>query len=243
MEHIPLRTFGRAKGRPLSARQQTLIDALLPHLEVSESEPGALDPREMFDPPSNESGLAPAAAAGFTPREIWLEIGFGGGEHLIAQARRHPDVGFIGCEPFNEGVAKALVGIEENNLPNIRLHMGDARDVTMRLKDGSVDRCFILFADPWPKTRHHKRRLIQQDFVAELARLIRPGGALRLATDWADYAEWMLERLLRDRRFEWRARGAADWKNPPADHITTRYETKKLGDMPPVFLDFVRLSE
>lgn len=242
MENSPLRTFGRAKGRPLSARQQTLIDALLPHLEVPEGDAGALDPRALFAPAAGESGLVPAASEGFAPREIWLEIGFGGGEHLIEQAKRHLDVGFIGCEPFNEGIAKALVGIEENNLSNIRLHMGDAREVTMRLKDGSVDRCFILFADPWPKTRHHKRRLIQQEFVAELARLIRPGGKLRLATDWADYSEWMLERLLRDRRFVWQARRAVDWKTPPADHVTTRYETKKLGDMPPVFLDFDRAA-
>jgi len=242
MDHAPLRTFGRAKGRPLSPRQQNLLDALLPHLEVPEADAGELDPRELFDPPLDETRLAPAPAAGFSPKEIWLEIGFGGGEHLIEQAKRQPDIGFIGCEPFNEGMAKALVGIEENNLANIRLHMGDAREVTMRLQDGCMDRCFILFADPWPKTRHHKRRLIQPDFVAELARLIRPGGRLRLATDWADYSEWMLERLLRDRRFEWQARAAADWKTPPADHVTTRYETKKLGDIPPVFLDFVRLS-
>ncbi len=220
-----LRTFGRAKGRPLSARQQGLIDALLPHLEVPDENPGALNPMELFDP---------------APKEIWLEIGFGGGEHLIAQAERRPDVGFIAAEPFNEGMAKALVGIEEKNLSNIRLHMGDAREIVSRLKDASIARAFILFADPWPKVRHHKRRLIQEDFIAELARVIRPGGGLRLATDWADYAEWMLERLLRDRRFEWSARQAADWRTPPADHVTTRYETKKLGDMPPVFLDFVR---
>ena len=240
MECALLRTFGRAKGRPLSLRQQNLLDALLPHLEVPEADAGELDPREMFALASNEHSLAPPAAEGFSPKEIWLEIGFGGGEHLIEQAKRHPDIGFIGCEPFNEGIAKALVGIEENNLRNIRLHMGDAREATMRLQDGCLDRCFILFADPWPKTRHHKRRLIQEDFIVELARLIRPDGMLRLATDWADYAEWMLERLLRDRRFRWNATCVADWKNPPADHVTTRYEQKKLGDMPPVFLDFVR---
>jgi tRNA (guanine-N7-)-methyltransferase len=240
MEQNPLRTFGRIKGRPLSPRQQSLLDVLLPHLEVPDSDPGALDPRALFDSQPDSPGLAPPAAEGFKPREIWLEIGFGGGEHMIAQALRHPDVGFIGCEPFQEGAAKALTAIEAQNLRNVRLHMGDAREVTARLADGAVDRCFILFADPWPKARHHKRRLIQQDFVGELARLIRPGGGLRLATDWADYAEWMLERLLRDRRFEWTARRAADWKTPPADHVTTRYETKKLGDMAPVFLDFVR---
>lgn len=238
----PLRTFGRAKGRPLSPRQQGLLDALLPHLEVPEADAGTLDPRALFDPAPDGGGLVPPAAEGFAPKEIWLEIGFGGGEHLIEQARRRPDVGFIGCEPFNEGMAKALVGIEENNLRNILLHMGDAREVTARLKQGCVDRCFILFADPWPKTRHHKRRLIQADFVAELVRLIPPGGRLRLATDWADYSEWMLERLLRERRFVWRARCAADWKTPPEDHVTTRYETKKLGDMPPVFLDFDRVA-
>ncbi|MET0546410.1 MAG: tRNA (guanosine(46)-N7)-methyltransferase TrmB [Caulobacterales bacterium] len=228
----PLRTFGRAKGRPLSARQQGLIEALLPHLEVPLGFPGAeqemLDPAALFDP---------------APKEIWLEIGFGGGEHLLGQAERHPDIGFVAAEPFEEGIAKALVGIEEKNLANIRLHMGDARDIVGRLADASIARAFILFADPWPKTRHHKRRLIQPDFIAELARVIRPGGALRLATDWADYAEWMLERMLRDRRFVWTARSPTDWKTPPGDHVTTRYQTKGLGDMAPVFFDFERVVE
>ena len=220
----PLRTFGRIKSRPIKPRQAALMDTLLSRIRLPET---SFDPRD----------LAPGT------REVWLEIGFGGGEHLAAQAERAPDSLFLGAEPFLNGVASALRHVDERGLANVRLHAGDARALMAAMPDASLDRIVILFPDPWPKARHHKRRLIQQDFIGELARLIRPGGTLRLATDWADYAEWMLERLLRDRRFEWMARRSADWKNPPADHVTTRYETKKLGDMAPVFLDFVRRAE
>ena len=220
--HGPIRSYGRIKSRPIKPRQAGLLDTLLPKIAVPA---GPLDPR----------ALKPDAA------EVWMEIGFGGGEHLAEQAARRPDVLFLAAEPFLNGVASALRHIDERSLDNVRIHAGDARELLNALPDVCLDRVFILFPDPWPKARHHKRRLIQSDLVLDLARVLRPGGALRFATDWKDYAAWTLERLLHSGRFGWAAERADDWRVPPADHITTRYEVKGLGDCQPVFLDFARL--
>jgi tRNA (guanine-N7-)-methyltransferase len=219
--HPPLRSFGRLKSRPIKPRQAALMDTLLPSIRV---------PQEAFDPLT----LKPEAA------EVWLEIGFGGGEHMAAQAARRPDVLSIGAEPFLNGVASALRHIDEAGLTNVRLQDGDARELLAHLPDACLSRVFILFPDPWPKARHNKRRLIQPEVVAELARVLKPGGRLRFATDWADYADWTLERILASPEFRWPAERADDWRVPPADHVTTRYEEKKLGDCAPVFLDFER---
>ncbi|PZO56244.1 MAG: tRNA (guanosine(46)-N7)-methyltransferase TrmB, partial [Alphaproteobacteria bacterium] len=170
-----------------------------------------------------------------------LEIGFGGGEHLVAQASAHPEQRFIGVEPFLNGVASCLRHVEEANVSNVRIHNGDARDVIARLPDASLDLCYILFPDPWPKARHHKRRLIQAEFLDELARVLKPGGEVRFATDWANYAEWTLEQFTRDARFRWTAERAEDWRSPWPGHVTTRYEAKKLGDCAPIWLRFVRI--
>jgi tRNA (guanine-N7-)-methyltransferase len=213
--HGPLRSFGRIKSRPIKPRQAALLDTLLPKI--------------AFDPAAPVSG------------ETWLEIGFGGGEHLTEQAARHPDVRLIGAEPFVNGVASALRHIDERALANVRLHQGDAREVLAALPDAALSRIFILFPDPWPKARHHKRRLIQPETVAELARVLRPGGRLRFATDWADYANRALETLLASPQLRWTAGQADDWRLPPPDHVTTRYEEKRLGDCAPVFLDFERV--
>ena len=220
--HPPLRSFGRLKSRPIKPRQAALMDTLLPQIRV---------PQKAFDPLS----LKPDAA------EVWLEIGFGGGEHMAAQAARAPQVLIIGAEPFLNGVASALRHIDEQALKNVFLQDGDARELLAHLPDASISRAFILFPDPWPKARHNKRRLIQPEVVAELARVLKPGGTLRFATDWADYADWTLERILASPHFDWPAERADDWRIPPADHVTTRYEEKKLGDCAPVFLDFVRV--
>ena len=219
--HPPLRSYGRLKTRTIKPRQAALVENLLPSLRP---------PAGAFDP----SALKPDAAG------IWLEIGFGGGEHMAAQAGLHPDVLVIGAEPFQNGVASALRHIDEQALGNVRVHDGDARELMARLPDASLDRAFILFPDPWPKARHNKRRLVQAETVAELARLLKPGGALRFASDWADYVDWSLERFVKNPAFRWVADQASDWRIPPADHITTRYEEKRLGDCAPVFLDFVR---
>lgn len=220
----PLRTFGRTGGRALSARQQDLIDNLLPELEVPSADPGTLNPSDMFG----------------DDRDIWLEIGFGGGEHLVGQAGLHPEVGFIGCEPFVEGMAKALTGIKDHDLGNVRLVMDDARPVMAALKDQSIARAFILFPDPWPKKRQQKRRLIQPEFLDELYRTCRSGAQIRFATDVKSYADEALARFLEHGGFDWGVNCADDWRRPPEDHLTTRYERKKLGDCAPVWLDFVR---
>lgn len=217
----PLRSFGRIKSRPIKPRQAALMDSLLPELRV---------PQHLFDP----RGLMPAAA------EVWLEIGFGGGEHMAGQAERRPDILILGAEPFQNGVASALRHVDERGLSNVRLQDGDARELMAHLPSASLDRVFIMFPDPWPKARHHKRRLITSNIVEELARILKAGGRLRFATDWADYADWTLERVLASGLFDWPAQRADDWRVPPADHLTTRYEEKRLGDCAPVFLDFVR---
>ncbi|WP_304176072.1 tRNA (guanosine(46)-N7)-methyltransferase TrmB [Phenylobacterium aquaticum] len=219
--HPPLRSFGRIKSRTIKPRQAALMDSLLPEIRC---------PQAAFDPRT----LAPQAA------RVWLEIGFGGGEHMAAQASRDPEVLILGAEPFQNGVASALRHIDERGLANVRLWDADVRELIAHLPDACLDRIFILFPDPWPKARHNKRRLVNAELLVELARVLKPGGALRFATDWADYADWTLERVLRDPAFSWPATRACDWRVPPADHITTRYEEKRLGDCAPVFLDFVR---
>ncbi len=218
------RLYGRAAGKPLSKRQQGLVDDLLPRIGVETAGHHQIDLQALFP----------------GKREAWLEIGFGGGEHLAGQAERHPDVGIIGAEPFIDGVAKLLTAIDEKGLSNIRLRRGDARDLVAQFADASFERVFILFPDPWPKTRHRKRRLVQPEFVGELARVLKPGARLRFATDWADYANRALADVLHDGRFAWEAERADDWRVAPADHVTTRYQEKRLGDCAPVFLDFIR---
>jgi len=219
--HPPLRSFGRLKARPIKPRQAALMEARLPALRIP---PGPVSP----------TALMPNA------REVWLEIGFGGGEHMAAQAARAPDVLILGAEPFTNGVASAVRHIDEQGLANVRLHDDDVRELIARLPDASLARVFILFPDPWPKTRQQKRRLVQPELVAELAHVLRPGGRLRFASDVASYVDSALERFTANPAFIWQAGRADDWRVPPADHITTRYEEKRLGDCAPVFLDFVR---
>lgn len=223
--HGPLRSYGRIKGRALSPLQEELLANLLPTLAIPAEPEAELDPK-CFWPDA---------------REIVFEIGFGGGEHLIGQARAHPDTLYLGAEPFLEGVAKALTGVHQYDLKNVRLLASDARPVLAALKPASLDRLVILFPDPWHKNRHNKRRLIQLDFLEDAHKALKPGGELRFASDWADYAAWTLEKVRAHGGFSWTAEAATDWRQPPADHITTRYEVKKLGDCAPIFLIFERL--
>jgi tRNA (guanine-N7-)-methyltransferase len=198
------------------------VETLLPRLRC---------PQAPFAP----ADLMPGAA------ETWLEIGFGGGEHMAAQAAQRPEVLILGAEPFQNGVASALRHIDEQGLVNVRIEDGDARALTARLPDACLARIFVMFPDPWPKARHHKRRLIQPQTLDDFARLLRPGGRLRFASDWADYVDWTLERFAAHPAFRWTAERADDWRVPPADHVTTRYEEKRLGDCAPVFLDYRRV--
>jgi tRNA (guanine-N7-)-methyltransferase len=220
-EARPLRSFGRIKGRPIKPAQAVLMEALLPRLAA---------PDGPFDP----YALMPGA------QSVQLEIGFGGGEHLAAQAAARPERLFLGAEPFLNGVASALRHIQARGLDNVRLHPGDARELMARLPSASLMRIEILFPDPWQKARHRKRRLVNTEFLQEAARLIPGGGEVLFATDWADYADQALGVLVASRDFEWTARRAEDWRVAPEGHTPTRYEEKRLGDCAPIWLRFRR---
>ena len=160
--------------------------------------------------------------------DVWLEVGFGAGEHLAWQAEAYPEVGVIGAEPYVAGMAKLLARIADKNLRNIRLYTEDVRDVIAAAPDASFGRIFILFPDPWPKTRHHKRRFIQMEMLDRLARVMRPGAELRFATDDPGYLVWALERLSAHPAFGWLAESAADWRARTRDWPQTRYEAKAI---------------
>lgn len=202
--------FGRRKGHALRKRQAMLLETLLPRLRLDLAAPAA-DPATLFAVPVGE---------------VWLEIGFGGGEHLAFQAAQNPDIGFIGCEPFVNGVAKLLAAVERGGLANIRIHDGDAVAVLDWLPDAALARVFLLHPDPWPKKRHWKRRFVAAGNLDRLARVMAPGAELRIASDWPDYVDWMLRRLTAHPAFAWTARCAADWRGRPADWPETRYAAK-----------------
>jgi tRNA (guanine-N7-)-methyltransferase len=210
-----LRSFGRRRGRKLSARQQHLLDEVLPRvsLPLSEAAPSAL------------AGLFASPVS-----RVWLEIGFGGGEHLLWQARANTDVGLIGCEVFEDGIVKVLSGIESDGARNVRVSVEDARAVLRWLPSGAIDRAFILFPDPWPKKRHVKRRLINRALLDELARVMVPGGQLRIATDIGDYLRTILLAFRGHPGFLWQAEGPSDWRERGADWPQTRYEAKAVRE-------------
>jgi tRNA (guanine-N7-)-methyltransferase len=218
--------YGRRKGHPLRSRQVELFGSLLPHLALDLSAPA----------PENLATLFPVPVD-----NVRLEIGFGGAEHLVAQAEENPRTGFIGCESFVNGMAKALVAIDERKLTNIRLHHGDAKDLLASLPSGSIARVDLLYPDPWPKRRHWKRRFVSDESIAALARILVPGGEFRFASDWANYVEWTLLRLLRSRDFTWTAERADDWRRPWPGFHRTRYEEKALREgRAPCYLVFRR---
>jgi tRNA (guanine-N7-)-methyltransferase len=186
------------------------MDELLPKLKIILPK-NNFDPHELFTSPS---------------REIWLEIGFGGGEHLAAQAKLHPDIGFLGAEPFVNGVASMLAHIDKDNIANIRIFPDDARSLLDALPEASIARCFVLFADPWPKARHAERRFIGPENLPHLARALRPGGELRLATDDAKLAQWMQEHLEASLAFAPHLKPSTQ---PPTGWIPTRYESKAIA--------------
>jgi tRNA (guanine-N7-)-methyltransferase len=226
-ETAHLRSYGRRKARPLSERKQRLLDELLPRLRIPLGAPAPSSLAELFYQPVGG---------------VWLEIGFGSGEHLSWQAERHPDVGYIGCEPFINGVTSLLGRIEIAGLKTVRIHNGDAREVLHWLPTASIGRIFLLFPDPWPKQRHAKRRLLSPETVAQLARVLRPGGELRFATDNGGYAGHALRAMLLAGVFQWTAECARDWRTRPPDWPETRYERKALSaGRKPAYLSFRRL--
>lgn len=222
------RLWGRQKAFALRPRQAALFETLLPKVRIqlaAEAAPASLDPRGFF--------------AGAPPR-VSLEIGFGGGEHLIAWARAHPGEGFIGAEPFLNGMGKMLVHLDDAKLSNVRLFAGDARRLVAALKPASLARVFLLFPDPWPKKRHWKRRYVQDETLAELARVIAPGGMLRIASDIPHYIEWTLEHTARHPEFA-AVHPEGGWRERPADWPPTRYEQKAVrAGRPPAYLEFRR---
>jgi tRNA (guanine-N7-)-methyltransferase len=205
-----------------------LLATLLPELRIDLPEHGGLDPGQLF----------PAK-----PAELWLEIGFGAGEHLAAQAAAHPEVGFLGAEVFENGVVKLLAEVRHRDLANVRILVDDARLLLAALPDACLGRVFILFPDPWPKQRHHKRRIVSPGALDQLARAMKEGAELRLATDDAGYLHAMLELVPPHPAFAWLARGPADWLRRPSDWPPTRYEAKAVAaGRIPHFLRFRRRS-
>jgi tRNA (guanine-N7-)-methyltransferase len=224
---VQRRIYGRRKGHRLRPGRQRLLDERLPEIELRVPESGRIDPTSLFPGKSR----------------LWLEIGFGGGEHLAAQAAAHPEVGVIGCEPYVTGVARLLSIADAEELENIRVLVDDARLLLAALPSGSLERIFILFPDPWPKSRHHKRRIVNPVTTAELVRLLMPGGELRLATDDGSYARAMLLSLLPRHELEWLASRPSDWRERPADWPPTRYEEKaKASGQACIYLRFARLA-
>ena len=159
-------------------------------------------------------------------KEVWMEIGFGGAEHLIHQARLNPDIALIGAEPFINGVAKALSGIDEHDLENVSLFQGDAREVMDTLPHGFLSRLYILFPDPWPKSRHNKRRIINEAFLDDVHRVLKKGGSLFFASDIIDYVDWTVTRIHKDGRFNFETDGPSSWREPYQNWPGTRYEAK-----------------
>lgn len=212
------------------------MDALLPKLELS------LRDVELWrdgDVESLSASCFPHISTSRYPH-LFLEIGFGGGEHVAHMAALYPQVGIIGCETYINGVGDALKHIKEKKLSNIRLFTQDARLLIETLPDACMDKIFILYPDPWPKTRHHKRRIISPQFLDSLARIMKLSAILRLATDHADYCTWMLECLLSHKDFAWNAQQCSDWLSPWPDYTPTRYEKKALAGIP-TYLEFTRV--
>ncbi len=220
--------YGRRRGRKLRPGRQGLIDQLLPRLEVVVPSSVGLDPRSLFAGPVSD---------------VWLEVGFGAGEHLAAQARAHSEVGLIGCEPYVHGVARFLGRVAAEGLGNVRVFADDARLLIDALPDAAIGRMFVLFPDPWPKTRHHKRRFVNRAMLDACARILGDRAELRLATDHAEYCRWMLDRFDRHDAFVWLARSARDWRERPDDWPETRYEVKSRAQgARPYFLRMQRVD-
>ncbi len=232
-----LASYGRRRGRKLRSLPQSLMDELLPQLALT------LESDHIH-------GLWPDVGV----HPLWLEIGFGGGEHLAAQAKLHPDARIIGCEPYINGISSLLKYLTQchpaewrgpdaamRRHDNVRVFQGDARDLLARLPEACLDKAFILFPDPWPKSKHHKRRLIQQPFLDALAGVMKPGAVIQLATDHEDYLTWMLEQLLQSPHFRWTAEKAADWLTPPEGWVETKYQSKARKEgRGATFLKFIR---
>ncbi len=221
----PIASFGRRKGRPLRTHHSELVGEMLPRVGVDLAKLVS-GPEHMFER---------------RIEDVWLEIGFGGGEHLADDAARNRDIGFIGCEPFMNGVAKLLAAIESAALDNVRVHAGDARELIGKLPAACLGRVNLLYPDPWPKVRQRKRRIVSDETLDALARAMKPGAELRFATDIDDYSAWTLSRILRNRYFRWDMQAYGGWLSAWPHWHSTRYEAKALREgRKPVYLTFIR---
>ncbi len=222
---VQRRIYGRRQSHRIRPARRRLLENRLPDIQIRLPEDGsAINLDEL---PSQQA------------RSFWLEVGFGGGEHLAEQAAANPDVLLVGCEPYVNGVARLLSLIE--NADNVRVVIDDARLLLKALPTASLDRIFVLFPDPWPKTRHHKRRIVNPETLSDMARILKPGGELRLATDIMSYARSMLSSTLANGQFDWLAQGPDDWRKRPEDWPQTRYEAKaRTAGRSPVFFRFLR---
>ena len=222
------RVYGRRKGHKLRVQQKALMENLLPRLNI--------------DLEKCEEKIEPQSFFACNIKEVWLEIGFGAGEHTAWQAKQNPNIGFIACEPFLNGVASLLKRISTEKLCNIRIFTDDALPLITRLSEGTINRVFLLFPDPWPKSRHKKRRIITTDNVINFANIIADNGEFRFSTDHTEYSRWTLLIMLNHQWFHWTAEKSSDWTNRPKDWPLTRYECKALKDnKKPIFLQFRRL--
>ncbi len=222
----PRAFFGRRSGKRLHRGQDRLFKELLPELQIELPETG-LDPAALF----------PSAS------QVILEIGYGGGEHLARQARENPETGFIGCEVFSGGIAKLVEKIDEEKLGNVRLFTDDALKLLQKLPDASLAGAYLLYPDPWPKTRHHKRRFVSPLTLSELARTLKPAAVFRFATDIEDYADWTLAHVLREPRFRFDPERPGIWHEPYEGWQPTRYEEKARaeGRQTSFYFNFLRL--
>lgn len=228
----PWRNFyGRTKGKSLRDSQKIYLEEDLEKLA-----PSGVTWDE--NPDRNKVDLAdwfPDA------QEVWLEIGFGGGEHMAHQAKTYPNVGIVGCEPYVNGVAMAFGNIRKVGARNVKVHAGDARDMLDVIPVGGIQKAFLLYPDPWPKARHHRRRFVTAEHLEPLAEALAPGAEFRIATDIEDYVRQALEEVLKTGLFDWTAQTAEDWKTPWADWYSTRYEQKALREgRVPHYLTFIK---
>jgi tRNA (guanine-N7-)-methyltransferase len=232
-EGAPWRNFyGRRHGKSLRPSQVGYLDQDLGQLAVGNVTWEENPERKKIDPQALFALQGP----------VWLEIGFGGGEHMVHQAVTHPEIGIIGCEPYINGVAMLLGKIRAAGASNLAIHPGDARDLFDVLPQASIEKAFLLYPDPWPKSRHHRRRFVNSEFLDPLCEVMKPGAILRVATDIPDYVRQTLEQLIKHPGFEWLAQTPDDWRKPWQDWISTRYEIKALREgRTPHYLTFRRI--
>ncbi|MEM9898337.1 MAG: tRNA (guanosine(46)-N7)-methyltransferase TrmB [Pseudomonadota bacterium] len=224
--YIP-RLYGRRQAKGLRPRQEVLFRDLLPRLSIHPDGNAPINPAAFFPEPMTE---------------YWFEIGFGAGEHLAWQATRNPNIGFVGAEPFLDGVGKLLAAIDDGNLTNVRVLHGDARPLLEAMLPGSLSRVFLLHPDPWPKKRHHKRRMVSPWFFQSVGRALKPGGLLRVSSDIPDYIRWTLMHSQTCATLDWTATCRKDWEQPPADWPLTRYGAKAIRELrTPTYLQFKRV--